>query len=71
MTFARALRELRESRNLLPVDVASRSGLHVRTIERLEAGSIKNPSIQTLITSADVYGWDLLTLLKRLDGGTR
>ena len=71
MTLARALRELRESRNLLPVDVASRSGLNVRTIERLEAGSIKNPSIQTLIKIADVYGWDLRTFLRRLDGGTK
>jgi len=71
MTLAQVIRQARKARKLEPVDVSSRSGIHVRTIERIEAGEIRNPSLPTLRAIARVLGCTVTELLERADGRKR
>lgn len=56
------LKKIRESRNLTQEELAEKSGISVRTIQRIEAGTTpKGYTLKTLAESLDVSENDLLT----------
>lgn len=56
------LKKIREKRNLTQEELAEKSGLSVRTIQRIEAGTEpKGYTLKTLASSLDVSETDLLT----------
>ena len=56
------LKKIREKRNLTQEELAEKSGLSVRTIQRIEAGTEpKGYTLKTLVSSLDVSENDLLT----------
>lgn len=55
------LKKIRESQNLTQEELAEKSGISVRTIQRIEAGTIpKGYTLKTLAASLDVSEKDLL-----------
>lgn len=56
------LKKIRESRNLTQEELAEKSGISVRTIQRIEAGTTpKGYTLKTLAESLEVSDNDLLT----------
>lgn len=70
-------KELREQNNLTQLEVSKKTGIAVKTIIRLEK-NLGNPSLKTMTTLLDVYGYELgimkkvwkhLFFIKTLDNG--
>lgn len=56
------LKKIRETKNITQEELAEKSGISVRTIQRIEAGTIpKGYTLKTLAESLDVSANDLLT----------
>lgn len=56
------LKKIREKQNLTQEELAEKSGLSVRTIQRIEAGTLpKGYTLRTLASSLEVSETDLLT----------
>lgn len=51
-------KELREQNNLTQLEVSKKTGIAVKTIIRLEK-NLGNPSLKTMTTLLDVYGYEL------------
>ena len=67
-TFVAELRAARQERGLTLADVASRTGLAVETLSRLETGAIVNPTWQTLGKYAVAVGCRVRLSAERADG---
>lgn len=70
-SFCESLRKIREEKKLTGAELSRRSGIDPRTLNALEKGRIKNPSLKTLDALADGLGVMVSDLFRRAEAGRK
>jgi len=71
MKFSKRLTLLREQRKLSQTELAQKTGIHLSRINRIEAGKIENPGLNSLIKLANALDTTLDNLAGRVEFTTR
>mgnify|MGYP001617514681 CR=1 FL=1 len=71
MPFHEAVRKMRIEKNLTGADMSRRAGMDPRTLNALEKGRIKNPSLKTLDAVARGLGILVSDLFRRTEAGKK
>ena len=68
MTTGQRIKKLREEKKMSMHDLANATNLDVSYISYLEAGKRNNPTVETLVAIAKVFGVEAWFLLKNDEG---